>query len=207
MSLPKPKLVKPFTANFVSVGTSEEGLRVSWNYPEGQQGEFTFRVGETCFLESPTDIASVPEEHLLASLSMAAILAGEAMPGTVEFLDAVTEQNTKNFQTIVGEVRLKPETSGFKNPQPVDDLNVGPQGTVFDVVFQRGTGTNIKTVRTDAWTLSQYSNRVDSVFHMVYVVPGAVHKQLGLKKSQLGESDSANRLAVINFIQNQYFWV
>lgn len=205
--VPKPKLVKPFSANFTNVGSSEERLHLSWTYPLGVFGEFSFLVGTECFLETATDIASVPEEHLLASISMAAILAGEVLPGSVEYLDAVTEQNTKNFQTIVGEVRLKPEAVGFKNPQPVDDLSIGPPGTVFDIVFQRGTGTNLKTVRADAWTLSQYGNRVDEIFNMVYVVPGAVHKALGFKKSQLGAADSANRQAVIDFIQAQYFWV
>lgn len=208
--VPKPKLVKPFTVvNWQNIGIpGEERLRVGWTYPLGQTGEFSFLVGVDCFLETATDISSVPEEHILASISMAAILAGEVLPGTIEYLAAVTEQDTKNFQTIVGEVKLKAETSSFRNPNPVDDLNVGPPGTVFDIVVQRSALlSNTRTIRADAWTLSQYGNRIDSVGHMVYVIPGAVHKEFNLKKSQLGPAESDNRNAVIAFINAQEFWV
>ena len=208
MSLdPKPKYVNPFTASFTGVGGSDEYLHVTWTYPLGVFGEKYFRVGVECFLEDVTSITSVPEEQLIASLSMAAVLAGEVLPGTIEYLDAVTQQDTKNFQTIVGEVRLKPQTASFINPAPVDDLNYGPAGTVYDITFQKGTGTNTKVVRTDYWSISQYGNRVDDIYSMVYVVPGACHKQFSFKKSDLGASGSTNRNSVIDFIASRKFWV
>lgn len=209
-----PKFVRPFlpsnggNAEFQNVGQTNELLRLTWTYPLGVFGAKNFAVGTECFLESATDLNDVPEEHLLSSISMAAILAGEVLPGTQEFLDAILGQDTKNFQTIVGEVKLKVLSGGAPNPAPVDDLNIGPQGTVFDVTFQRTALLgNTRVVRFDAWSLCQYSNRVDSVDHMVYIVPGAVHKAFNLKKSQLGAVDSANRTSVIDWIQNQAFWV
>lgn len=210
-----PKFVKPFLAanggnvEFQNVGQANEVLRLTWHYPDPNVfGQKNFAVGTECFLESATDLADVPDEHLLASLSMAAILAGEVLPATQEFLDAILGQNTKNFQTIVGEVKLKAASSGFVNPEPVDDLTIGPQGTVFDITFQRVALTgNTSKRRFDAWSICQYANRVDSVDNMVYVVPGAVHKEFGLKKSQLGSAGSANRNAVVSWIQNQGFWV
>lgn len=202
-----PKLVKPYTASFENVGTANERLKLQWTYPLGVYGAYQFLVGTDCFLEDPTLVSMIPDEQLLASLSMSAILAGEVLPGTGEFLDAVSSQGTKNFQTIVGEVRLKPETVSFRNPQPVDDLTIGPSGTVFDIVFQKGTGSNTKTIRTDAWSISQYSNRIDSVYHSVYVVAGALHKQFGFKKSELGAAESQNRTDVINWISSKEFWI
>ena len=206
-----PKLVKPFTASFYDVGLSTERLRIFWTYPLGVPNEFYFTVGTQCFLEDPTSSSSlslVPDEQLLSALGMNAILAGEVLPGTSEFYDAVQTQEDKYFQTIVGDVRLKAKTASVNNPTLVQDLTYGQEGTVFDVTFQRGTSsTNIKTVRTDAWTISQYSNRVDSAAHSVYNVPGAIHKILNLKKSQLGAADSANRKAVIDFVAAQPFWV
>jgi hypothetical protein len=201
-----PKQVKIFTASFVDVGQTTERLRIFWTYPLGVPNEFYFTVGTQCFLEDPTDVNLVPDEQLLGSLSMSGVLSG-SRAGTTEWRASVTGQDTRNFQTIVGEVRLKPETSSFLNPQPVDDLTIGPAGTVYDVTFQRGTGSNVKVVRTDAWSLSDYDNRVDSGAHAVYCVPGFLHKTLGLKKSQLGAADSTNRQAVIDAVTNQYFWV
>jgi len=202
-----PKYTNPFTANFTGVGSVDEYLRLSWIYPLGVPGEKLFKVGVQCFLEDVTSITSVPDEHLIASLSMAAILAGEILPGTVEYVAAVTQQDTKNFQTIVGEVRLKPQTVSFLNPQPVDDLNYGPAGTVYDITFQKGTGTNTKVVRTDAWSISQYGNRIDDIYSMVYCACGALHKQFGFKKSDLGAAGSTNRNSVIDFIATQKFWI
>lgn len=205
--MPFPKLVKPFTAEFTNVGLSNESLRLTSTYPLGVSWERSFLVGTECFLESPNEIALVPDEQLIASLAMSAILAGEILPGTKEFKDAITNQDSKYFQTIVGDVRLKAESAGFYNPNLVDDLTVGPEGTVFDVTFQRGTTSNTKVVRIDAWSISQYGNRVDSVDHASYVVPGAIHKELNLKKSQLGAAESANRQAVIDFVASKAFWV
>lgn len=198
-----PKYVKIYTAQFYDVGESTENLRVSWNYPDypNNPGNHSFLVGTEIFLESPVNCSQVPDEQLMASLSMSAILSG-ALPGTSEFFDAVTVQDTKNFQTIIGDVKLK------QNPTPVIDQSIGPDGTVYDILFCKAAQvSNTKTVRTDAWNLSQYSNRVDSGAHAVYCVAGALHKEFGFKKSQLGAAGSANRQAVIDFVAGRYFWV
>lgn len=198
-----PKKVAIFTATFEDVGTVDEALKVAWNYPDypANPGSRRFGVGTECFLETPANVSQVPDDQLLASLSMAGILGGHAMPGSKEYMDAVVNQDTMNFQTIIGSVKVKTVT-------PVVDPLVGPLGTVFDVEFQKvGSATNVKTIRCDAWSLSQYDNRVDNAAVAVPVVPGAIHKILGFKKSQLGAAGSANRQSVIDFVATNYFWI
>jgi len=198
-----PKKVAIFTAEFVDVGTAVESLHISWNYPDypANPGNRSYQVGVECFLETLTSMSQVPDEHLLASASMMAILAGEILPGTVEYLNAVVNQETMNFQTIRGNAKLKTVT-------PVIDAAVGPLGTVFDIEFVRvGSTTDVKTVRADAWALSQYSNRVDNAAVAVDVIPGSLHKQFAFKKSQLGAANSANRQAVIDYVASTLFWV
>lgn len=195
-----PKQVAIFNAEFVDVGTPDEALRITWNYPTGNPGNHLFMVGTDIFLESPINMSQVEDEQLIASLSMAAILSG-SLPGTLEFIDSVTNQGQKYFQTIIGNATLKTVT-------PVIDSNVGPLGTVFDITFNKvGNANNTKTIRADAWNIAQYSNRVDSPAHSVYCVPGAVHKQFGLKKSELGADQSATRQSIIDFIVAQKFWI
>jgi hypothetical protein len=204
-----PKKVAVYTASFENIGQSNETLKIQWNYPNSpaNPGSRSYIVGIDCFLESPSDTSQVPDEHLIASISMMAILAG-ARPGTKEFIDAISNQDTAYFQTIIGSVKLKTSTDSVPNPMPVSDINYGPTGTVFDITFlKQGTSTNMKVVRADAWSISDYDNRVDSAVHAVDCIPGAIHKGLGLKKSQLGIVDSANRQAVIAFVAAQLFWV
>lgn len=204
-----PRKVACFSASFQNVGQVDEVLRVAWNY-EFSPGQFNigqkqFLVGSECFLETPADGASmalVPDEQLLASVGMCAILAGEVLPLTAEFINALGEQSTANYQTIVGNVKFKVD------PVAVVDANVGPLGTVFDLTFMRvGQSTNTKVVRADTWSICQYSNRIDSPAHSAPCVPGAIQKELAFKKSQLGSADSANRQAVIAFVASQLFWV
>lgn len=196
-----PKKVAIFTAAFGDEGLASEFLQVSWNYPTGNPGSRTFHVGADIFLETLTSMSQVPDDHLLASASMMAILAGEILPGTAEYLNAVVNQEVMNFQTIRGNAKIKSVT-------PVIDATIGPMGTVFDIEFARvGSNTDTKTVRADAWALSQYANRADSGAVAVDCVPGALHKEFGFKKSQLGAVNSANRQAVIAYVANTLFWV
>lgn len=204
-----PKQVAAFTVSFDNVGQVDETLKVHWNY-EFKPGQFQvgikqFIVGTDCFLEDPAagnSLSTVSDEQLLAAVSMCAILAGEVLPGTTEFVTALGEQSTMNFQTVVGNVKFK------QDPTPVTDPTVGPAGTVYDLLLTRvGSSTNTKLVRADAWTISQYSNREDSPVHAAPVVPGAIHKQFGFKKSQLGAANSANRQSIINWVASQLFWV
>jgi hypothetical protein len=203
-----PRQLKIYTASWGNIGDVDEELKVQWNDnfvpPLGlmpTNGNVNFIVGTDCFLESPTNMTQVNDEQLIASLSMNAILAGEILPGTSEYIDAVTGQGTKYLQSIIGNVTLKSITR-------VSDPVIGPEGTVYDIEFQKvGQASNVKTVRMDAWAASMYSNRVNNVLIPIQCIPGAVHKQFGFKKSQLGPAESANRNAVIDYIQNTYFWI
>lgn len=201
-----PKLVAIFNANWIDAGLSEEYLRISWNYA-GNAGEFHFRSGQDIFLENPANTSQIPDQQLISSISMGGILAGKLLPGTQEYFNAMTIDPSnildqrRFFQTIIGDVQLKTVT-------PVDDLSQGPQGTVFDMTFnKKNSANNTKTIRTDAWTLSDYDNRVNAVPNMLHVVPGAVHTQFGFKLSQLGAAGSANRQSVVDFIATRKFWV
>lgn len=194
--MPFPKLKKHFTATFEDVGTPEEMLRLRWFNADGTPGVVNFRVGLDVFLESPTLVSQVPDEQLLASLSMSAILGGGVLPGTSEFNAAIVNQESKNFQTIIGNVLLKSLTL------LPDEL---PKGTIYDCVFQKvGAASNTKLVRADAWSISQYENRVDSGAHSVYVVPGSIHKQFALKASEL---TLENRAAIEEYVANKTYWV
>lgn len=202
-----PRQLKIFTASFENIGDPDEALKIHWNDafvpPLGLNppaGVKSFIVGTQCFLEDPTDIALVPEDQLIASLSMNAILSGQILPGTAEYIDAVTSQGTKHFQTIVGSATIDQVTR-------VSDPTVGPEGRVYDVRFKRVGSAPTRLVRADAWALSQYANRVNLVSIANECVPGAIHKQFGFKKSQLGAAGSSNRQAVIDFVANQYFWI
>lgn len=206
--MPFPRQLKVFTATWGNIGDVDEELKIQWVDsfvpPLGLvpfNGNQNLIVGTDCFLESPTSITQVPDDQLIASLSMNAILAGEILPGTTEYIDAVTGQGTKYFQTIIGNATSKSVTR-------VSDSFIGPEGTVYDIEFQKvGQASNVKTIRMDAWTASRYENRVNFVPIPLMCIPGALHKQFGLKKSQLGPADSANRNAIVDYIQNTYFWI
>jgi hypothetical protein len=196
-----PRYRTGFTASFNGIGDPDESLRIQWTDDMQSNGQVFFTCGTDVFLESATQMSQVPDDHLLASIRMMAILAGEILPGTQEYLNAMGDQSSANFQCIIGNAKIKTIT-------PVIDPVYGPPGTVFDMEFMKvGASTNTKTVRADAWTLSQYRDGNLNFAWAANCIPGMIHKVLGLKKSQLGAADSANRLAVIDAIQTQKFWI
>jgi hypothetical protein len=196
-----PRYRTGFTASFNGVGDPDESLRIQWTDDMQGNGQVFFTCGTDCFLESPTLMSQVPDDQLLSSVRMMAILAGEILPGTQEYLDAMGDQSTMNFQCIIGNSKIKTITA-------VLDAVYGPPGTVFDIEFMKvGASTNTKTVRADAWTLSQYRDGDLNFAWAANCIPGMLHKVLGLKKSQLGAVDSANRTLIIDTIQSQKFWI
>lgn len=196
-----PKYKTGFTAEWNAIGELDESLRVFWTDDNSQQGNVYFTVGTDVFLESPSNMSQVPEEHLLSSIRMSAILAGEILPGTQEYLVAMGEQSSMNFQCVIGNAKIKTIT-------PVIDSNYGPAGTVYDIEFMKvNASSNVKTVRADAWTLSQYNNGSNNFAYAANCIPGMLHKVLGFKKSDLGAENSANRNSVISTIANQKFWI
>lgn len=202
-----PKQVKPFTCQFLNVGQANETLRVSWSYPYGINESFDFEVGTECFYEDPSasnSLAFVPDEHIIASVSMMSIIGGGLLIGSAEFKDAFITQDTMNLQTAVGQVKLKTDPV-LVGTTPIP----GGLANEYDLTFMRnGQTSNTKVVRMDTYTVSQYDNRVDSCAHAVYCVPGAIYKQFPtLKKSNLGAADSANRQLVIDWLPTQTFWV
>lgn len=198
-----PKNITAYTVTWDNVGDVDETMKVHWINPDQSSQFQAFIVGEDCFLESPVNMIQVPSLQLLMSIRMAAILAN-ALPGTQEYIDAmsqVVDSGARYFQTIIGDAQLKTIVA-------VDDLQYGPKGTVFDLTFnKKGALSNVMTVRADVWSLSQYQDGNNALPNSVMCVPGAIHKALGFKKSQLGAVDSANRVAVESFVVNQKFWI
>src|SRR3989344_8070425 len=198
-----PRYKSAFTGAFENIGEVDEALKISWmdDQVPPQPGNLTLIVGTGVFLESPINTSQVPDDHLLASIRMSAILAGEILPGTAEYLAALGDQSTANFQTIIGNVKVKTITS-------VIDASVGPAGTVFDIEFQKvGAATNVKTIRTDAWALSQDNNGNLNFAFAANCIPGMLHKVFAFKKSDLGAAGSANRNSVIAQVASQKFWI
>lgn len=188
-----------FSTTFRDIGDPDESLEVKYVDADGTIRTKKFTVGEQVFLEDQSQMDSVPDEQLIASASMGAILAGGILPGTKEFLTQVaSDQSNKWFQTIVGDARVKEV-----NRVPGDDT-----GLEFDVVFKRGTSNNnTKTVRVDAHQLSDYGQRSNNYGVSVYCIPGALHNEFGFKKSQLGVEGSQNRQDVLAYVADIELWV
>lgn len=189
-----------------------EHLKVTFKQPDGSTGIKRFYNNFDIFLEdngsSPPNnhpISNIPDDQLLACCSMAAILAGEVHPGTKEFLDQIaSDQNNKNFQTILGDCKLKSVTI-------VDeaDLNVGESpGNFYNVEFQRkGQGGNTKTVKADVINISKYQNRANNYSLAACCAPGALTEEFGkLITSDLGDESSQIRQDIITFLKNQRFY-
>jgi len=201
---PKPRKIAVFTARFDNIGDVDEELKVTWQEPiqPGQPPvsvELNFIVGQDVFLEDPTNAVDVPDSQYLGSVSMAAILAGEVVPGTTEYLDAMSSGGTKTYKSIIGNVTLESAIA-------VEDPVIGDIGRVFDLSFLK-SGQNRKILRTDAWSLSQYINRAKTYADAVHCVPPSIHTEFGFKKSDLGLAGSANRQSVIDFVAARKYWV
>lgn len=187
-----------------------EHLVVEWQEPGGTTGHKKMYAGFDIFLDNGSGgtppnnhpISNIPDEHFISSCSMAAILAGEVHPGTKEYLTQIaSDQNDNNFETILGEVKIKSVTI-------VDTGNQATDGNFYDIVFQRtGQGSNTKTVRADVVSISRYQNRSNSYAISACCAPGAVTREFGKKTiSDLGSEGSQLRIDIINFLQDQRFY-
>jgi hypothetical protein len=149
-------------------------------------------------------ITRIPEEQLLASASMAAILSGEVHPGTYEFLTQVaSDQNSKYFQTILGDVKIK--TVALVSPSELLPEQIGK---FYDLEFVKvGSNTNTKVVRSDIIEISKYLNRASDFALSVYCAPGAITAQFGkLTTTQLGVVDSQMRQDIVAWVKDMNFY-
>lgn len=202
-----PRLLTVFSVQWQNIGDPDMSMDVRWTEPDGSAGFKPFLVGSDVFLETPTLMAQVPDDQLLASVSMGAILGGGVLPGTKEFDELMgMNQVTKDFQTIIGNARIKSVAR-----VPDNQLLPGQTpGTVYDLEFFKvGSATNTKTIRSDVWTISLYANRANSYALGVNAVPGFLHKEFGFKASQVSGlvTGEANRLLVEAAVLGKAFWL
>ena len=200
MVMPRQRL--GFSAFFEDVGTEDEVLKITWHDPETNTygPEISYLVGTDIFLDDVSSAAVVPRDQIVASISMASILAGGVVPGTQEYVDMFINQDTKYVQSIVGDLKLL-------SVELFDDPNEFP-GTIYDLVFhKKGQANNRVGIRADVRELSDYDNRINSFNHTHPVVPGSLHKEFGYKKSQLGAEGSQQRQNVVDYVAATHFWV
>ena len=216
MSQEAPLQLAPFTITFedkdtplvVENGYPTDGERIeaSWSDPD-QGGAITtesFYLDFHCLFNDVSLMSVVPDGQMEACLRMASILA-PAIPGTNEYFDMVTNQDTKNFQTSAGNMKLK--TNGVVR---VDDEDLLPGETparTYEITFQKvGSSNNTKVIRTDAWILSQYRQGVSRFAFAAQCIPGAIFKEFGSGYKQ-STIDDTKRQAICDYINEKLFWV
>ena len=197
-----PLYKKGFLATWQNIGEAgEESLDLEWLNPDGSRGTTSFMVGVDVFLEDTSNASDVPDDQITMCLSMASILAGGVLPGTQEYLDMLVNQESKFIQSIIGNLKVK-------TVEPYDDDPNAEEGLLWEIVVHKsGQANNTKAVIADMHQLADYDNRVNSFNHASLCVPGALHIEFGYKMSDLGIEDSAERNAVISFIQTKKFWI
>lgn len=196
----RPRFKKVFdSAIFRDIGSNDEVLEVNWTNPNGQPGTKSFSVGTEIFPDGALTLSQVPDEQLIASMSMAAILSS-SLPGTQEYLvNMGADQENDNFQSIAGPFKLDTVT-------PVDNPSLGGEGEVFSMNIKKTSGNQSKAFDADVYTLSDYDTIKDNYDHVALVLPAALHAEFGFQKADLGTSGSPNRTSVINFVLTKKFW-
>ena len=147
-------------------GDADLELHVSFTGLGGQGGQLVFQtqgteVGEIC-LPTSTDLNNLgprARDILVAHTRMACMVAGLAVPGSKEFLNAFIQSDSNNLQTALGTVKVS-------DVRMVDDQ-------CFDIDFKVGTGPAF-TVRADHGELNNYTF-VPST--QLLIIPGSVKKE------------------------------
>lgn len=118
------------------------------------------RTGDLCLPNGKT-IQDINRDALIASIRMATFI-GSVIPGSKEWLDAMTTgQDTMNFQTALGNVKIK-------EIRIISDVQVE-----LDMV-KAGTSTPIQTIVTDFSEIGTYSFAPDT---QLRCAAGAIEKQ------------------------------
>ncbi len=204
-----PTRLKPFTCFFDDIDTEDETLVVQWLEPQDDQTtiqrEERYKVGEDVLLDTTNDISVVPFEQLEAAARMASLLGGSGafgvQLGSAEFADTLVDQGggeeqSKNFQTIVGTAKID---SVIARPE------LGIEGNIYDIVFKRSSGSDRKTIQTDVKTMSNYKMGLNRYFFAAMCVPGWIKKDFAsYNKSNL---DATKRQDIIDALPDKEFWV
>lgn len=216
MSQQAPLQLTPFTLTFedkdtplvVENGQPTDGERLVAEWSDPDQGGAiiteSFYLDFHCLFNDVSLMSVVPDLQMESCLRMASILSG-ALPGTNEYFDMVTNQDTKNFQTSAGNMKLK--TNGVVR---VADGDLQPGETparTYEITFQKvGSGSNTKVIRTDAWILGQYRDGQNRYAYAAQCIPGAIFKEFGTAYRQ-DNIDDTKRDAICDYINSKLFWV
>ena len=176
-----------------NIGEEDESLDVRFYQPDGSIGLMQFAVGADAFLENPNDqnaILAVPEDELVSCTSTACIIPG-IIAGSKEFERVHIDQGDKNFQTIVGDVKI----TGYSYPDG------DTTGLLIDVEYQKVGKATKRTVQTDIHILSNYAQRRANYAMSMCCIPGALHREFGYKKSDLGADGSTERQNVEAYLK------
>lgn len=148
-------------------------LHVTFLNEDGSTGFLEFqtrnatagRVGEICLPSGllgnndPNDLGPRARDILVAHTRMACMVAGQAVPGSQEFLDAFTQDGTNDLQTAIGTVKVSAVTV-------VNDVSI-------NMSWRKGSGP-IYTQSVDHQELNLYQFVPDT---QLLIIPGSVKKQ------------------------------
>jgi hypothetical protein len=146
-------------------GDADLQLQIGYIGANGQGGGLNFQTrgedpGEIC-LPSSSDLNNLgfrARDVLVAHTRMACMIAGHAVPGSKEFLDAFIQSETNNLQTALGTVKV------------VEVRMLNDQSVELD--FKQGTG-QVYTVQAGYDELNRYSFAPST---QLLVAAGAIKK-------------------------------
>lgn len=120
------------------------------------------RVGEICIATSTdvNDLGPRIRDILVAHTRMACMVAGQAVPGSQEFLNAFTQEGTNDLQTAIGGA-VKISAVSIVNDERVM------------LTWRKGTGPTF-AAEVDHAELNLYSFAPDT---QLLIIPGSVKKQ------------------------------
>lgn len=140
--------------------TNELGQLQNISFQTRNAGEGNF--GEIC-LPNGMDVNDLPEDAIIASIRMAALIAG-ATAGSGEFMDMfIGQEGTRDLQTAIGNCKVD-------DCRMIDDAE-------FEVdVKKKGTNNPVRTILTDHSAISRYTFTPDTQLN---IIPGAVEVEYG----------------------------
>lgn len=181
----------------------DDDLALAISFPDigGISRSLTFQTrstptgnpGEICLPTSNdlNDLGPRARDVLVAHTRMACMIAGLAVPGSKEFLDAFVQSDTNNLQSALGMVKVTAVT-------PTTDQ-------LIDLTYKQGTGPGF-VVTVDHGELNNYIFVPET---QLLVVPGAIKKQFPTYVHDYPGTilTAAQRQAIVDYVLTLEPWV